>query len=118
MAITDKPNEMWEKNSSDGRQYNFPEFSFDNLKMINMPHASPMWKKEIHEKYGNFNEKYKSAGDWEMWLRAASKGSKFKKINDILGLYYFNPKGISTNPENFSWKREEEKEVYEIYSKS
>jgi len=116
MAITDKPNETWTDNSSSGRKYDFPEFSFDNLKMANMPHASPMWRKSLHEKYGNFNDKYKSAGDWEMWLRAASKGSKFKKINDVLGLYYHNPTGISTNPNNFSWKREEEKEVYGIYS--
>jgi len=116
MAITDKPNEIWEKNSSNGRKYSFPEFSFDNLKMINMPHASPMWRVSIHEKHGSFNDKYKSAGDWEMWLRAASKGSKFKKIDDVLGLYYHNPKGISTDPENFSWKRVEEKEIFEKYS--
>ena len=83
--------------------------------MVNMPHASPMWRKEYHEKYGYFDEQYRSAGDWEMWLRGASKGSKFKKIHELLGLYYFNPAGISTNPDNFSWKREEEKEIYEKY---
>jgi hypothetical protein len=115
MAITDKPNEVWENNSSNGRQYNFPEFSFDNLKMINMPHASPMWKKRLHDVAGKFDDTFKSAGDWEMWLRAASKGSKFKKIPSTLGLYYFNPKGISTNPENFSWKKEEEKKVFDKY---
>ena len=115
MAITDKPNEVWESNSSQGRRYNFPEYSFDNLKMVNMPHASPMWRKSLHGKYGVFNKKYKSAGDWEMWLRAASKGSKFKKINGVLGLYYFNPTGISTNPDNFGWKREEEREIFEAY---
>ena len=60
--------------------------------------------------------KYRSAGDWEMWLRAASQGSKFKKINELLGLYYFNPKGVSTNPDNFEWKQKEEAEVYEKYS--
>ena len=115
MAITDAPNEMWETNSSNGRQYNFPEFSFDNLKMVNMPHASPMWRKSLHDRAGNFDESFRSAGDWEMWLRAASKGIKFKKINDVLGLYYFNPTGISTNPENFEWKREEERKVFEKY---
>ena len=115
MVITDKPNETWETNNSNGRKYNFPEFSFDNLKMVNMPHASPMWRKTIHEKHGLFEPKYRSAGDWEMWLRAASQGSKYKKINDTLGLYYFNPTGISTNPDNFDWKREEESGIYEKY---
>ena len=51
--------------------------------------------------------------------KAQKKGTvtkdQAKKINDVLGLYYFNPTGISTNPENFDWKREEEKEVYEKY---
>ena len=75
-----------------------------------------MWRKTLNDEYGNFDTNLKFAGDWEMWLRAASKGSKFKKIEDVLGLYYFNPKGISTNPENFEWKREEEKEVYEKYA--
>jgi hypothetical protein len=115
MFITDKPNETYENNSSEGRKYNFPEYTVNNLKMTNMPHASPMWRKNYHKKYGLFNDKYKSAGDWEMWLRGATKGSQFKKIQQVLGLYYFNPKGISTNPDNFGWKREEEKEVYEAY---
>tara|TARA_B100000029_G_scaffold79311_1_gene70771 strand:+ start:25 stop:2016 length:1992 start_codon:yes stop_codon:yes gene_type:complete len=115
MLVTDKPNDVWETNSSQGRKYNFPEYSFTNLKMVNMPHASPMWRKDIHDKYGTFDDKYRSAGDWEMWLRAGSQGAEFLKINDVLGLYYFNPTGISTNPDNFDWKREEETEVYEKY---
>ena len=118
MAITNKPNETWEVNTAGTQKYNFPEFSYDNLKMINMPHASPMWRKTIHDKHGMFNDKYRSAGDWEMWLRAAAAGSKFKKIHDCLGLYFFNPKGISTNPDNFDWKREEEREIYETYAKT
>lgn len=117
MAITTEPNETWESNTSNGRKYNMAEFSLDNLLRGNMPHAAPMWKKSIHEKHGKFDEKYKSAGDWEMWLRAASEGSQFKKINDVSNLYFFNPKGISTNPENNSWKREEEKDVYMKYRK-
>jgi len=115
MSITHEPNETFEENSSDGRRYNFPDFSLANLKMTNMPHAAPMWRRAYHDKYGYFDESYKSAGDWELWLRGATEGSKFKKINSVLGLYYFNPKGISTNPENFAWKREEEKKVFKKY---
>jgi len=115
MMITDKPNETFEMNSSDGRKYDFPDFSLDNLRMTNMPHASPMWRKSYHDKYGLFDHEFKSAGDWEMWLRGASQGSEFKKINTVLGLYYYNPTGISTNPENFSWKREEEMKVFKKY---
>lgn len=115
MLVTDKPNETFENNSSNGRKYETPEFSFDLLKMINMPHAAPLWRKTIHEKYGFFDEQYRSAGDWELWLRAASQGAVYKKLPFSLNLYYFNPTGISTSPENFTWKKEEEKKVFETY---
>jgi glycosyltransferase involved in cell wall biosynthesis len=119
MFITDQPNETWESHTAGDKKYNFPDFSFENLKMVNMPHAAPMWRKTLHREHGLFDQKYRSAGDWEMWLRAASKGSVFKKIGSgPLGLYYFNPAGISTNPENFSWKRKEEQEIYEKYEVS
>ena len=113
--ITDQPNETFTENSANGRRYNFLPFSFENLKTVNMPHNNPMWRASVHKTCGDFDDKYRSAGDWEFWLRAASKGSKFKKIDDILGLYYFNPEGISTNPENFEWKMEEEQEIYNKY---
>lgn len=117
MLITDKVNETWDNNTSNGRKYNMPEFSYEALKMVNMPHAAPMWRKSLHDKYGMFDETYRSAGDWEMWLRAASQGSKFKKATGVYNLYCFNPKGVSTNPENFSWKQEEEKRVFQKYDK-
>ncbi len=87
------------------------------LMVGNTPHNSPMWRRDIHDKYGKFDEKYKSAGDKEMWLRCASMGMKFKKIHIPLGLYYFNPKGISTKEENRQWKEQEEKEINDKYSR-
>tara|TARA_R110002020_G_scaffold78506_6_gene197428 strand:- start:1218 stop:3203 length:1986 start_codon:yes stop_codon:yes gene_type:complete len=117
MLITHKANETFENNSSNGERYNFPDFSLENLLRSNMPHASPMWRKTVHDKHGFFEEKYRSASDWDMWLRAASDGAKFKKFNDIVGLYYFNPKGMSTNPENDTWKRKEEIEIFKKYQK-
>lgn len=116
LYISETANETFENVTDTSRRYNFPEFSYENLKMINMPHNNPMWRKKYHEKYGYFDEQYRSAGDWEMWLRGASQGSVFRKIPDILGVYYFNPKGISTNPENFSWKQKEETSIYEKYA--
>ena len=41
----------------------------------------------MNEKYGAFNTDIDFADDWEMWLRAVNGGSKFKKINIIIGLY-------------------------------
>ena len=118
LYITETANELFEEVTNTSRRYNFPDFSYENLKMVNMPHNNPMWRKSYHDKHGYFDEQYRSAGDWEMWLRGASKGSVFKKIPQVLGVYYFNPKGISTNPDNFSWKQQEEASIYEKYAEN
>src|SRR5439155_21284257 len=57
----------------------------------------PMWRKSVHAKYGYFDESYTSAGDFEMWNRTVSMGAKFQKVHELSGLYYVNPKGISTD---------------------
>ena len=62
-------------------------------------------------------EEYKSASDWDFWLRCAFAGSEYKKLSEPLGLYYFNPEGMSTNPENKKWKRKEEFGIFKKYQK-
>lgn len=116
--ITQKPNETFDNNTSGGKKYSFPEYSPDYVKVLNFTmHAMSCWRKSLHDKYGKFDDKYKSAGDWELANRWAVAGVKAKKLPDILGLYYFNPVGISTNPENFKWKQVEEREIYEKFKK-
>jgi len=113
--VVREPNILFENVQKKSERYNFENFSKEAMLRSNLPHNNPMWRKSLHETFGFFNEKYKSAGDWEMWLRAAFGGAKFKKCSNILGVYYMNPVGISTNPENSSWKREEEKEIFTKY---
>jgi len=115
--ITDKPNETFENNSSGGRRYNFEGFSKESMLKGNQPHNNPMWRKSLHEKNGLFDDEYKSAGDWEFFLRCTFRAAKFKKIQQVLGLYYFNPKGISTDPGNNNWKIKEELSIYKKYQK-
>jgi len=95
---TDLPNETTENNSA---KTEFPciDFSFDNLIRVNSPHCQPMWRKSIHERFGYFNESLKFAADYDMWLRAAERGANMQRINEILGLYYRNPQGISSKEE-------------------
>lgn len=116
--ITDKPNETMENNSSNGRRYYFNDFSKQTLLQSNLPHCCPMWRKTLHEKFGYFDENLRSASDWKFWLTCAFGGTEMRKIPEVLSLYYFNPKGVSTNPENFEWKGKEEKAVFmEFYTK-
>ena len=34
-----------------------------------------------------------------MWNRMLSRGAKFYKMDEFLGVYYQNPKGVSTEPD-------------------
>ena len=116
--VVHSPNTKWDElDTSTTQRYNFDQFSKDAMLRGNLPHNNPMWRKEIHDKHGLFDAKYKSAGDWDFWLRCAFEGSKFMKHPEVLGIYYFNPLGISTNPENTIWKQKEEKEVFKKYRK-
>ena len=71
-----------------------------DLLQNNNPHCMPMWRRSVHERFGYFNEEYKTASDAEMWLRAAKGGAKLQKINDTVGIYYKNPDGISSPQSN------------------
>ena len=112
--ITNKPNETWENNTSNSL-YPSENFSVEAMLRGNPPHCMPMWRKSLHDKMGYFEEKYRSASDWEFWLRCAMTDIKMRKVNKPLGLYFFNPKGMSTNEVNNSWKRLEEKEIFKKY---
>jgi glycosyltransferase involved in cell wall biosynthesis len=116
--VVHKPNTLWDQIDPEKTQrYNFDQFSKEAMLRGNLPHNNPMWRKELHDKNGFFDDKYKSAGDWDFWLRCVFEGSKFLKLPDIMGVYYFNPTGISTNPEHNTWKQKEEKEVFMKYRK-
>jgi len=48
----------------------------------------PMWKRELHDTTGYFSiDEYAAIGDWEMWVRFAKAGAKFKLIPEVLCIY-------------------------------
>ena len=112
--LTQEPNETWENNTAKSF-YPSENFSLDAMLRGNPPHCMPMWRKSLHDKHGYFSEEYRSASDWDFWLRCAFDGVQMKKVNKPLGLYFFNPKGMSTNQEHDDWKRKEEKEIFKKY---
>lgn len=90
--------------------------SIETMLQFNSPHCLPMWRKSLHRKYGLFDESFFSAGDYEMWMRALSRGSKFGKLNEVIGSYYRNPKGISSNPDNLDRAVAEVMAIRKFYS--
>ena len=73
----------------------------------------PMWDTKINEKCGFFNESYKFANDWEMWLRAVDSGFSFIKNKETLGLYLSG--GRSQQEANIQ-QRKEETEIFFKFS--
>ena len=74
-----------------------------------------MYRKLLHDKFGYFDDSMRFSADWKFHLKCAVGGTKAKKIQDTLGLYYFNPKGRTTDANLFPEKRKEEEAVYEEY---
>lgn len=112
---TTKPNETVEENSSRGRLYEHSRMEFTRENMIKcLPGPMPMYRKSLHDKAGPWNQELKHAGDWELWLRAVRAGSVFKKVNKVVGLYFFNPQGLSTSTDEDKMlrRRREEKAVF------
>ena len=113
---TNRKNETFSKNTSNGIVYEHSKKDFSKENMIKcLPGPLPMWKKIMSDDCGRFDEQLKFAGDWDMWLRAVQKGHKFKKVHEVLGLYYFNPAGLSTSREKQEERFNEEKQIFYKY---
>jgi glycosyltransferase involved in cell wall biosynthesis len=110
--ITHYPNETFYVNRHESVQI-MPQFSTRTMRKT-LPNNHPMWRKSMHEKYGFFDESYKHAGDWEMWLRAVKGGAKFLKVPGVYSLFYYNPRGLSTDARNPRIAQEERK-IYWTY---
>lgn len=76
--------------------------SIENLIKHNSPHCMPLWKKSLHDRFGYFDENYKTASDADMWLRCCVEGARIELVNHPVGLYYYNPKGRSSNPDTLT----------------
>lgn len=70
-----------------------------NLMQYNSPHNAPMWRKQLHEEVGLFDQFLRSAGDYEFWMRCAARGKVFFKVNEPHVAYFQNPIGMSTQPD-------------------
>lgn len=80
-----------------GMRSTLPEASTQILaRGINVPHNAPMWRRDLHDRVGLFDETFLSAGDHDFWIRASIKGANFKKSEQVHVSYFINPDGMST----------------------
>ncbi len=89
-------NMAFEQIAKFGFSTKLPIVSRYNLIEFNSPHNAPMWRKKLHDEIGLFDARYRSAGDYEFWVRVRLAGKTFYKLNDPHVAYFVNPKGLST----------------------
>jgi tetratricopeptide (TPR) repeat protein len=87
-SITVTENETFEKHTA-VEKYRWADFDPLHLLYGCYMGPQPMWRKNLHERYGWFDESLASAGDWDFWLRMA-KGETFLHIDEFLGLYLYS----------------------------
>ena len=68
----------------------------------------PLIRREAWEELSGFNVELVSSGDYEFWCRLVRAGYKAKKVRDIIGIYTYNPGGLSTSPIRIKRAREED----------
>ena len=95
-------------------EHSIKDFSRENM-IKSLPGPMPMFKKSMINRCGGFDSNFKHANDWELWLRCVRSGSSFLKVHSKVGLYYFNPQGVTTSTENFTSKIKEEASLFMEY---
>ena len=84
----------------------------------NVPHNSPMWRKEMHMRLGGFRPRDNRRGcyDFSFWTRAMREGHKFRHLNEPLEMYLRRETshghrthayaGAGASPETRTWVNE------------
>lgn len=86
----------WEGVAAFGYRSDVPVITPYNMLRFNSPHNAPMWRRSLHDELGLFDASFRSAGDYEFWMRCLAAGKTFYKVNEPHVVYYQNPKGLST----------------------
>jgi hypothetical protein len=109
------PTLTFEQVAAFGFKSDLPIIDATNMLQFNSPHNAPMWRKNIHRELGTFDTRFKSAGDYEFWLRCLAAGKQFYKLNDPHVVYFQNPKGLSTSMDSAG--RQEARSILRTYGK-
>ncbi|MGA2151678.1 MAG: glycosyltransferase [Geobacteraceae bacterium] len=105
-AVTDQENATWESAPLVG-YFRFPEFEARLLFQVCYVGPHPLWRRELHGRYGLFDPAFTSAGDYEFWLRLAVT-EQFLHVPEVLGLYLWAPGGLEHGQQNISHRESEE----------
>jgi glycosyltransferase involved in cell wall biosynthesis len=72
----------------------YPDFSPTALMRYCVCGPQPVWRRDVHEQHGYFDESFLIAGDYEFWLRLATT-ERFVHVPEILGTFYRSASTLS-----------------------
>lgn len=102
------------KTTKNGEFQKILGYNHNYLRQYMIPHPSTFVPKCIYDKYGIFNETYKIAGDYELFLRFYTNNVNFKFIDKII--CNFDLDGISnTQLENSHIEADKVRKKYGFY---
>lgn len=74
-----------------------PENFLETLSMRNaIEQPSTFWRASVHRRLGKLDDSYQFAFDWEWWNRLHASGARFKRISDVLSVYYFSDDNLTS----------------------
>ncbi len=115
LIITETENELFENCTPVG-VFNWLNFNREDLLTKGcFVGPQPMWRREVHDEYGYFDESFVTSGDYEFWLRI-SQTRKFMHFPVRLGLYLRSPGSIEHS--NREKQREENNIILNTYKKA
>lgn len=94
----------------------WPRYSHQRLLRACLCGPFPLLKRRSVIAAGYFDPAYDISGDYEMWLRMSKQGYRFRKVPELIGSYYRNPKGISTDAARFQEHLRQDTRLRQIYA--
>lgn len=87
--------------------YRWPDFDRRRLFRAAFVGPQPLWRRDLHERYGWFDDALVTAGDYEWWLRLAAAGERFVHVAEPLGLYLASPASLEHRSPRLNWSESE-----------
>jgi glycosyltransferase involved in cell wall biosynthesis len=105
-VVTKNETDTWMNCSPKGR-FAWPESNTRVLFDVCYLGPHPMWRKSLHDTYGYFDDRYRSAGDYEFWLKLAVHNEQMLHLPDVVGIYLENQASISLSDGDLNWNESE-----------
>ena len=84
----------------------WPDFDRARLFQVCYIGSQPLWRRDLHERYGLFDDSFIVAADYEFWLRLA-KQERFVHVRETVGVYLASPTSIEHRHPDLTWRESE-----------